>query len=157
MDHPSYEQRAASPAACTDLDRQYSLGTASAVTTGGHAGGALIRLVASKGLNQSEIAAQIEEGRDFIHWFFGPDSWNFDRVTGTTGGAILFRGQPATPTFPSPILALHPDGRVFRGDSRHLIPPDTGGEFDFAYNQRPNVPPYLKIKVFQGGSWVDAP
>lgn len=132
-------------------------GTGTALTTGGAAGGALIRLVASRGLNQADTAAQIEEGRDYIHWFFGPTSWRLDRVAGTTGGAIIFRGQPATATFPSPILAVHSDGRVFRGDSRHLIPPNTGVDFDFTYNQRPNVPVYMRIKVFQGGNWVDAP
>jgi hypothetical protein len=132
-------------------------GTGTAVTTGGAAGGALIRLVASRGLHQAATAAQIEEGRDFIHWFFDPTSWRLDRITGDTGGAILFQGQPATAAFPSPVLAVHSDGRMFRGDTRHLVPTSTGTSFDFAYNQRPNVPQYLKIKVFQGRNWVDAP
>lgn len=132
-------------------------GTGTALTTGGAAGGAMIRLVASRGLNQINTAAQILEGRDFIHWFFGPTSWRLDRITGNTGGAILFQGQPATATFPSPILAVRSDGGLFRGDTRHLVPTSTGTSFDFAYNQRPNVPQLLKIKVFQGGNWVDAP
>ena len=123
--------------------------TGTVPTTGGAAGGALIRFVASRGLHQADTAAQIEEGREFIHWFFGPTSWRLDRITGDTGGAILFQGQPATATFPSPILAVRSDGMLFRGDTRHLVPTRTGTSFDFAYNQRPNVPRYLKIKVFQ--------
>lgn len=132
-------------------------GTGTALTSGGAAGGALIRLVAMRGLARTDTATQIEEGRDFIHWFFGPTSWMLDQIPGTTAGEIIFRGQPATTTLPSPILAVHHDGRLFRGDSRHLIFQSTGVEFDFAYNQRPNIPRYKMIKVFLNGNWVDAP
>src|SRR5579862_3418537 len=74
--------------------------TGSAITAGGAAGGELIRLIASRGLYQVDAAAQIEEGRDFLHWFFGPTSWRLDRIMGATGGAILFQGQPAAATVP---------------------------------------------------------
>jgi hypothetical protein len=117
----------------------------------------MIRIVAGRGLGQTESAAQIEEARDFILWFFGPGSWIFNRVAGNTGTAILFQGVPATATLHSPVLALHSDGRIFRGDTRHLTTTGNAITFAFDYNQSPNVPSYLKIKVFQGGNWVDAP
>ena len=44
---------------------------ATGLTAGGPAGGKMIRIVADKGLNQTESAAAIEEGRDYILWYFG--------------------------------------------------------------------------------------
>lgn len=137
----------------------FATSTGTAITTGGAAGGALIRLVASRGLTQTETAAQLEEGRDYIHWYFGASSWAFTRVTGDTGTAILFVGAPAVPGQPAPVLALHPDGRIFRGVApRHWIRSGTTTTFQFDWNTRnPAEPDALKVLVWSGNTFILAP
>jgi hypothetical protein len=133
--------------------------TGTAITSGGGAGGALIRVVASKGLNQADTAAQIEEGRDFILWYFGAGSWIFARIARNTGTAIIFEGAPAVPGQPYPVLAIRDDGRIFRGSSaRHLMVTPFSVTFIFDWNIRNLAKPdVLKVQVWHGGNWVLAP
>jgi hypothetical protein len=133
--------------------------TGTAITAGGSAGGALTRLVASRGLPQAETAAQLEEGRDFIHWFFGAGAWAFNRISGNTGTDIIFEGVPAMPGADYPTLAIRTDGSIYRGSAvRHLIRSGSATAFDFAWNSNhPAKPDVLKIKVWQSSNWVVAP
>lgn len=130
--------------------------SATSLTLGGAPGGAMIRIVAGKGLSQVENAAAIEEGRDYILWYFGQNSYTLNRLTANTGNWIIFQGQGAPlPNAPSPIYALHSDGRIFRGTTQALT--TTGGviDFDLTHNQRPSV--LNRIQVFQRGIWVIVP
>jgi hypothetical protein len=133
--------------------------TGTAITSGGAAGGALIRLVASRGLHQADTASQIEEGREFIHWYFGPDSWNFSRISGNTGTAIIYQGAPAVLGQPFPVMAIRDDGVLFRGSSaRHLMMTTTSTTFIFDWNTlNPTAADVLKVQVWQSGNWVTAP
>jgi hypothetical protein len=116
-------------------------------------------LVASRGLNKAATAAQIEEGRDFIDWFFGPNSWRFDRVQGDTGTAILFQGAPSVSGQPFPVLALRDDGAIFRGvGPRHWTMSGTTTTFQFDWNtQNPTVANVFKVLVWSGNNFVVAP
>ena len=130
--------------------------SATALSVGGASGGTMTRIVAGKGLSQAENAAAIEEGRDYILWYFGQNSYTLNRLTANTGTWIIFQGQGAPlPNAPSPLYALHSDGRIFRGSTQALT--TTGGviDFDLTHNQRPSV--LNMIQVFQRGNWVTVP
>lgn len=130
--------------------------SASALTAGGPAGGAMVRIVAVKGLGQTENAAAIEEGRDYIIWYFGQGSYILNQLP-NTGAWIIFAGQGAAnlTNAPRPIYALHSDGRIFRGSTQALTTMSRPTDFDVKYNNRPGV--LNRIQVFQGGNWVDVP
>jgi hypothetical protein len=130
--------------------------SASALTAGGPAGGKMVRIVAGKGLSQAENAAAIEEGRDYIQWYFGQGSYTLNRRQ-NTGTWVIFEGiGAALLNAPYPIYALHSDGRIFRGSSQHLIFTGNTGAFEENYNSSPQAGPN-KVQVFQGGKWVIVP
>jgi hypothetical protein len=128
--------------------------TATALTPGGAAGGAMVRIVAGKGLTQAENAAAIEEGRDYILWYFGRGSYILNRLP-NTGSWIIFEGQGAANLLQAmrPVYALHSDGRIFRGSSLHLIKIGKITTFDENYNSSLHAGPN-RVQVFQGGNWM---
>jgi hypothetical protein len=116
----------------------------------------MVRIVAGKGLTQAESAAAIEEGRDYILWYFGQGSYTLDRRP-NTGSWVIFEGLGVPlPTAPYPVYALHADGRIFRGTSQHLIITGNTTTFDENYNSSPHAS-LNKVWVFQPGKWVVAP
>jgi hypothetical protein len=64
----------------------------------------MVRIVAGKGLNQAEAAAALEEGRDYIIWYFGQGSYTLNRRQ-NTGTWVIFEGiGAAIPGAPYPVL-----------------------------------------------------
>jgi hypothetical protein len=127
---------------------------ATGLTAGGPAGGKMVRIVAGKGLDQAESAAALEEGRDYIVWYFGQGSYTLNRLQ-KTGTWVIFEGISALPNVP--ILAIRMDGMFFRGVAiPHLIATGTTLTFDENYNSNPNTGPN-KVFVHQGSTWVIAP
>lgn len=127
---------------------------ATGLTAGGPAGGKMVRIVAGKGLNQVEAAATLEEGKDYIVWYFGQGSYTLNRLL-NTGTWIIFEGVSALPNVP--VLAIRMDGKFFRGTAiPHLIVTGTTISFDENYNSNPNAGPN-RVFVYQGNNWVIAP
>ena len=127
---------------------------ATGLTAGGPAGGKMVRIVAGKGLNQAEAAAALEEGRDYIIWYFGQGSYTLNRLP-NTGAWIIFEGISTLPN--APVLAIRRDGKLFRGAAiPHLMVTGTTTSFDENYNSKPNAGPN-KVFVYQGNNWVIAP
>jgi hypothetical protein len=130
--------------------------SATGLTAGGPAGGKMVRIVAGKGLNQAEAAAALEEGRDYIIWYFGQGSYTLNRRQ-NTGTWVIFEGiGAAIPGAPYPVLAIRMDGRFFRGVSLHLTTTGNITTFDENYNSSPGAGPN-KVWVYQGNNWVIAP
>jgi hypothetical protein len=130
--------------------------SATGLTAGGPAGGKMVRIVAGKGLNQAEAAAALEQGRDYIVWYFGKGSYTLDRRQNTGAWVILEGIGAAIPSAPYPVLAIRMDGKFFRGASVHLEQTGNATAFNETYNSRPNAGPN-KVWVYQGGNWVIAP
>jgi hypothetical protein len=129
---------------------------ATGLTAGGPAGGKMVRIVADKGLDQAEAAAALEEGSEYILWYFGQGGYTLNRRQ-DTGTWVIFEGiSAAIPGAPSPVLAIRMDGRFFRGASVHLEQTGNTTTFNETYNSSPNAGPN-KVSVYQGSNWVIAP
>jgi hypothetical protein len=126
---------------------------ATGLTAGGPAGGKMVRIVADNGLNQAEAASALEEGRDYIIWYFGQGSYTLTRLQ-STGTWIIFQGISMTTNVP--VLAIRMDGTFFRGASVHLEQAGNTTTFNENYNSGPNAG-RNKVWVYQGSNWVIAP
>jgi hypothetical protein len=116
----------------------------------------MVKIAAGKGLSQGDSATAMEEGRDYILWYFGTGTYVLNRKQ-NTGAWIMFQGMGAAlPNAAQPIYALRDDGTIFRGSTDQVITTGSILSFDENYNSSPNAGPN-KVYLFKNGNWQLAP